>query len=242
MAGNKIRLERLLANLGYGSRKDVGKAIKSGLVKLDDQTFTDPAQQVDLAAMQAATYDNQPLDPISPLTVLLNKPEGYICSTDEDGDLIYALLPWRWQIRTPVLSTAGRLDKDSTGLVLLTDDGQLLHKIISPKTHVEKYYCVTVRDELKGNEAALFATGEFCLSNDSKPLKVATWQPDGPRSGVMILQEGRYHQIRRMFETIGNHVETLHRFRLGGLDLSGVEEGQYRILSEAEVAAIFSGQ
>lgn len=240
MAGSKIRLERLLANLGYGSRKDVGKLIKAGLIKLGDQVFTDPSQQVDPAEMQNATFDGQPLDPISPLTVLLNKPEGYTCSTDEDGDLVYDLLPFRWRVRTPILSTAGRLDKESTGLVLLTDDGQLLHKIISPKTHVEKHYQVTLRDPLKGNEASLFSTGEFCLTNDKKPLKPAAWIPDGDKGGIMILQEGRYHQIRRMFSALGNHVETLHRFKLGGLDLDDVEEGAYKILSETEVAAIFA--
>lgn len=238
----KSRLDKLLANLGYGSRKDVGKAIKAGLIKRGDEILSDPSMQIDLATAKDITFEGQPLDPVSPLTVLLHKPAGYTCSTDEDGDLIYALMPWRWQIRTPVLSTAGRLDKDSTGLVLLTDDGQLLHKIISPKTHVAKHYRVTLRDALKGNEAALFSTGEFCMTNDTKPLKPATWVPEGERSGVMILQEGRYHQIRRMFSALGNHVETLHRFKIGGLDLSGVEEGQYKILDEGKIAAIFMGR
>lgn len=239
MAGSKIRLERLLANLGYGSRKDVGKAIKAGAIKLKDQVFLDPSMQVDPVVMQAATFDGQPLDPISPLTVLLHKPRGYTCSTDEDGDLIYDLLPFRWRIRTPVLSTAGRLDKDSTGLVLLTDDGQLLHRVISPKTHVEKRYRVVLRDPVRGNEAALFSTGEFCLSNDNKPLKPAIWIPDGDCSGTMVLQEGRYHQIRRMFSTIDNDVEDLHRFQLGGLSLDALAEGEHRILNEADIQAIF---
>ncbi len=236
---SKIRLERLLANLGYGSRKDVGRAIKDGAIKLGDQVLSDPSMQVDPVSMQSATFDGETLDPISPLTVLLHKPRGYTCSTDEDGDLVYDLLPRRWRMRTPILSTAGRLDKESTGLVLLTDDGQLLHKIISPKIHVEKHYSVTLRDPLKGNEAALFAAGEFCLSNDNKPLKPAIWTPQGDKGGVMILQEGRYHQIRRMFETLGNHVETLRRFKLGGIDLSGLAEGEHRILSTAQSDMIF---
>lgn len=238
MAG-KIRLERLLANLGYGSRKQVAAAVKDGAFALNGQSITDPSQQVDPSALTDATFDGEPLDPASPLTILLNKPRGYTCSTDEQGHLVYDLLPQRWKHRAPVLSTAGRLDKDSTGLVLMTDDGQLLHRIISPKTHVEKHYAVTVCDDLTGEEAALFASGTFCFKNDPKPLKPAVWIPDGPRSGVMVLQEGRYHQIRRMFGTLGNHVDALHRFQIGGLTLGDLPEGGYEVLDEADSAAIF---
>lgn len=236
---SKIRLERLLSNLGYGSRKEVAAAVKAGAFAVDGVVFTDPSAQVDVSQMSKATFDGEVLDPVSPLTILLHKPRGYTCSTDEQGRLIYDLLPSRWKHRDPVLSAAGRLDKDSTGLVLMTDDGQLLHKIISPKVHVEKHYRVTVRDDLKGNEAAVFASGEFCLKNDSKPLKPAVWTPDGPRIGVMILQEGRYHQIRRMFGAVSNHVETLHRFRLGGLALGDLPEGQHKVLNENDISRLF---
>lgn len=237
--GKKIRLERLLANLGYGSRKEVAAAIKSGAVQLNGSSFLDPSFQVDPEEFAAATFDDEPIDPISPLTILLYKPRGYTCSSDEDGSLVYDLLPSRWKRRDPLLSTAGRLDKDSTGLVLMTDDGQLLHKIISPKTHTQKHYRVTLADPLKGNEAALFATGEFCLKNDNKPLKPAIWQPETDKSGIMILQEGRYHQIRRMFGALGNYVETLHRFRLGGLDLGSLPIGDFRKLGPDDIATIF---
>lgn len=241
MAG-LVRLERFLANLGYGSRKLVSSVVKSGGFECNGIVFKDPSQRVNPEEFRNATFEGAPLDPISPLTILLHKPRGYTCSSDEDGDLVYDLLPPRWKCRDPILSTAGRLDKDSTGLVLMTDDGQLLHRVISPKIHVEKHYRVTLRDDLNGDETALFETGEFCLSNDNKPLKPAYWKADTARSGVMILQEGRYHQIRRMFSTIGNHVETLHRFRLGGLDLSDLKEGQHRVLTDADIAAIFTGK
>ena len=121
----------------------------------------------------------------------------------------------------------------------MTDDGQLLHKVISPKLHASKFYRVTLRDNLKGNEAEQFFSGVFCLTNDPKPLKPALWQPDGPKSGTMVLQEGRYHQIRRMFATLGNHVEDLHRFRLGQLDLSDLQEGEYRLLDNNDINSIF---
>lgn len=239
MSVRKIRLERLLANLGYGSRKDVGRDVKAGAFLLDGAVIDDPSVQVDPSQMAGATFGGEPLDPASPLTVLLHKPEGYTCSTDEQGFLIYDLLPPRWKHRTPVLSSAGRLDKNSTGLVLLTDEGQLLHRVISPKIHVEKEYTVMLRDDLTGEEAALFASGTFCLRNDNKPLKPAIWMPDGPKSGRMILQEGRYHQIRRMFGALDNHVETLHRFRLGGLLLGDLPSGAHRVLDEGDIAAIF---
>lgn len=237
---SKVRLERLLANLGYGSRKDVAAAIKAGAFQLDGQTFLDPSGQIDSSLLNKATFDNEPLDTVSPLTILLHKPRGYTCSTDEQGLLVYDLLPPRWKNRTPILSTGGRLDKDSTGLVLMTDDGQLLHKVISPKSHANKHYRVTLRDNLSGNEAALFSSGEFRMTNDNKPLKPAEWTADGDKSGVMILQEGRYHQIRRMFSALGNHVETLHRFRLGNLELGNLEEGKYIFLSEDDIKLIFA--
>jgi 16S rRNA pseudouridine516 synthase len=236
----KIRLERFLANLGYGSRKSVGEAIKAGAFQCGGRVYADPSEKIDPEAMREATFDDEPLDPIAPLTILLNKPQGYTCSTDEQGLLVYDLLPNRWKFRDPILSTAGRLDKDSTGLVLMTDDGQLLHRIISPKTHVAKHYRVTLRDPLKGNEAALFSTGDFCMNGDPKPLKPAIWQAETEKSGVMILQEGRYHQIRRMFSTLGNHVETLHRFRLGGLEEGDLPVGAYKVLSATNIEAIFN--
>jgi len=238
--GKKLRLERVLANLGYGSRKEVAKAIKDGALRVGSHIMSDPAEQVDPVILSDATFDGEPVDPVSPLTILLHKPRGYTCSSDEQGLLVYDLLPPRWKKREPLLSTAGRLDKDSTGLVLMTDDGQLLHRIISPKIHVAKYYRVTLRDDLQGNEAELFARGDFCLKGDNKPLKPAMWQPDGDKSGVMILQEGRYHQIRRMFAAMGNHVETLHRFKLGGLELADLPEGKFRILENADISLIFN--
>lgn len=236
----KIRLERLLANLGYGSRRDVSRAIRDGALVINGSPVYDPSLQMDPSDLSAATFDGEAIDPVSPLTILLHKPRGYTCSSDEQGLLVYDLLPPRWKKRDPVLSTAGRLDKDSTGLVLMTDDGQLLHKIISPKIHVQKHYRVTLRDALKGDEAALFATGLFCLKNDTKPLKPAFWNPDSEKGGVMILQEGRYHQIRRMFAAIGNHVETLHRFKLGGLELGELPEGKYMVLKDDDLLRVFS--
>jgi 16S rRNA pseudouridine516 synthase len=238
----KIRIDRLLANLGYGSRKDVAAAVKAGAFALNDEIITDAARQIpyDPAVLSAATYDGEELDPVFPLSLLLHKPPLYTCSHDEQGLLVYDLLPPRWQRRSPALSTAGRLDKDSTGLVLITDDGDLLHRVISPKLHVWKQYYVTLRDPLKGDEAGVFGSGEFMFENDRVPLKPAKWIPDSDRSGFMSLQEGRYRQIRRMFGARGNHVETLHRLSIGGLQIGNLLPGEYHILDSNDLDVLFS--
>ncbi len=171
---------------------------------------------------------------------MLNKPAGYVCSHRDAGALVYDLLPERWRRRKPVLSSVGRLDKDSTGQLILTDDGNLLHRIIHPRTHAAKHYQVTVRNALRGDESDLFSSGQFCIRGDEKPLKPATWHSKNNHSGVMVLTEGRYHQIRRMFAAVGNHVVTLHRFQTGALALGDLEEGAYRILSATEIQKVFA--
>lgn len=238
----KIRADRLLANLGYGSRRDVAAGIKAGYLEVGGQVITDPSAGIpyDPDLLAQAKFDDEVLDPLSPLTLLLHKPRGYTCSHDEQGLLVYGLLPPRWQNRAPVLSTAGRLDKESTGLVIITDDGDLLHRIISPKCNVWKQYHVTLRDPLKGNETALFGSGDFLMERDTSPLKIAHWVPESDRSGFMSLQEGRYHQIRRMFATLGNHVEALHRFRIGNLQLGDLQAGAYKVLKPVELELIFA--
>lgn len=239
---NTIRLDKLLANLAYGSRREAGIAVKRGAFLLDGHVVRDPAFAVPLEKIRAGlgTFEGESLDPISPLTLMLHKPCRVTCSHDEAGKLVYDLLPVRWRYRDPALSSAGRLDKDSSGLVILTDDGDLLHRIISPKTHVLKRYMVTLCQTLKGNESTQFASGTFLMHGDTKPLKPAIWTPKDEKSGVMILQEGRYHQIRRMFKTIGNEVERLHRFRIGALELGDLAEGSYRLLCPEDMTALFN--
>lgn len=238
-----IRADRLLGNMGYGSRRELGACIRAGDLVVGGRTVTDPGAAIpcDRKILQEATFQGVALDPLSPLTIIVHKPRGYTCSHDEDGQLIYDLLPARWRRRDPQLSTVGRLDKDSTGLVLITDDGDLLHRVIAPKSHVWKAYVVTLRDDLKGDEADIFASGTMLLKADDKPLKPARWNPTGPRTGVMELQEGRYHQIRRMFAARGNHVDALHRTRIGGLALGTLPAGEWRISADLELMELFSG-
>lgn len=242
VGGKTIRLDRLLANLGYGSRKMAEHMIWRGMFTLDGQELTDPSASVPLQDLtpERAKIGGEPLDPLSPLTIMLHKPADYVCSHSEPegGATIFELMPHRFQVRQPVLGVAGRLDKDSTGLVLLTDDGAFLHRVISPKTNVPKRYRVSLDRPLTGKEAELFASGTLMLKGEDKPLKPAELEAVDERTALITLHEGRYHQVRRMFAAAGNHVTALHRFSLGGLDLAGLAEGEWRILSADEQSRI----
>ncbi|RZZ88077.1 pseudouridine synthase [Pseudoxanthomonas winnipegensis] len=233
-----MKIVRHIANLGYGSRKQVQALFREGRV-------TDAAGEVlytdDPVDHDAIRIDGEPLDPAPGLCVLLHKPVGYTCSTKDAGRLVYDLLPTRWRQRDPVLSTVGRLDRQTSGLLLLTDDGGLLHRIISPKAQLPKVYEATLARDLRGDEAQTFASGTLLLESDPKPLLPAELDVIAPRQVRLTLHEGRYHQVRRMFAAVGNHVETLHRSRIGGLALGDLPEGQWRALDAADLATLFSG-
>ena len=229
-----MKLVKLLGNLGYGSRKDVSKLIKNGwLTRRDGSTIgiDDDVPHEDIL------LDDEPLDPPQGLLLLLHKPVGYTCSTKDPGRVVYDLLPERFRYRNPVLSTVGRLDRDTSGLLMLTDDGLLLHRIISPKAHLPKIYDVELAEDLRGDETELFASGTLMLENEKTPLAPAIMEIISLRSVRLTLIEGRYHQVRRMFAATGNRVLSLHRSRTGNLDLSGLEPGQWRIVPREEANA-----
>ena len=237
-----MRLDRLLANLGYGSRREVQGLAAAGEVTLDGTPLRDADQRLaitpDLARRMRVR--GAPLDPPPPLSLILNKPPGVVCSHKEAGRNVYELLPARWRRRNPALSTIGRLDADTTGLLLLTDDGAFLHRVISPKAHVAKRYHVTLDRPLRGHEAALFASGALMLDGETTALRPAVLEVLSDTVCRLVITEGRYHQVRRMFAASGNHVTALSRDRIGGLDLpADLAEGGYRILNETERAALF---
>ena len=231
-----MKLVKHIANLGYGSRKQVQQMFREGRI-------TDAQGEV-LYADDKVEHDNiriddEVLDPPPGLTLMLHKPAGYTCSTKDQGRLIYDLLPDRFRDRDPVLSSVGRLDRDTSGLLLMTDDGQLLHRIVSPKSKLDKVYEAQLAQDLDGSEGARFASGTLLLESDDKPLLPAELEVLGPRAVRLTLHEGRYHQVRRMFAAVGNHVQALHRSRIGGLGLSDLPEGQWRQLDAADLAVLF---
>lgn len=231
-----MKLIRRLANLGYGSRKQVDALLRDGRVTdAEGRPLGAEAQP----EHEAIRVDGRPLDPPPGAVLMLHKPAGYTCSTSDPGRVVYELLPPRFRLRNPVIAPVGRLDRDTTGLLLLTDDGPLLHRIISPKSRIPKIYEAELARDLTGEEAAVFASGTLMLRSETTPLEPAVLEPLGPRRARLIVTEGRYHQVRRMFAAVGNHVEALHRAGIGGLGLDNLAEGQWRLLVPAEVAAVF---
>lgn len=236
-----LRLDRLLANLGYGSRREIQILANRGCFRLDGETFRKLDQHVALTPdlPQRLTCLDEPLDPLPGLVLMMHKPLGATCSHNEAGDLVYRLLPERWQRREPKISSVGRLDKDTSGLLLLTDDGDFLHQVISPRRHVAKRYRATLARPLRGDEGALFASGELQLESEKTPCLPASLEVMSENEAVLTLTEGRYHQARRMFAAAGNHVVALHRMSIGGLALpDDLAPGEYRMLNAEERAAV----
>jgi 16S rRNA pseudouridine516 synthase len=231
-----MKLVKLIANLGYGSRKEVALMFREGRI-------TDPDGEVlyadDKVPHEHIRIDDEPLDPPAGLVLAMYKPLGATCSRKDVGRVVYDLLPPRYRERDPALSTVGRLDRDTSGMLLFTDDGALLHRIISPKARVAKVYEATLAHDLRGDEGALFASGTLVLESETTPLEPAMLDVLEPRRARLTLTEGRYHQVRRMFAAVGNHVETLTRVSVGGLDLGGLEPGEWRALEDHDIARIF---
>jgi 16S rRNA pseudouridine516 synthase len=237
------RVDKLLGSMGYGSRTEMARLGKAGGIVLDGVDLTDVSRRIpvtpDLPGRMA--IDGQPLDPVPGLVMMLHKPLGMTCSRKEDGALVYDVLPPRWRRRDPAISTIGRLDKQTTGLLLLTDDGDLLHRVISPRRHVAKVYRATLARPLTGAEGDVFAAGGLVLEGEDKPLSPAVLEVLSPTEARLTVTEGRYHMVRRMFAAVGNHVEGLHRERVGGLVLpDDLAPGDWRLLDPAQIDLIFT--
>jgi 16S rRNA pseudouridine516 synthase len=236
------RLDKLLANLGYGSRREIQILARNGRIVLDGEKWRDAETRIKLDPdlPERLSVDGDALDPLPGMILMLHKPLGVTCSHKEAGPLVHKLLPERWRRREPAISTVGRLDKETSGLLLMTDDGALLHKIISPRHKIGKTYRATLARDLRGDEAVLFASGELMLEGEDKPLLPAQLEVLGAREAALTIDEGRYHQVRRMFAAAGNHVEALHRQSVGALTLDDeLAAGEFRLLGAADVAKIF---
>jgi len=201
---------------------------------VDGKPATSAAQKVlpDQVLLEGAKLDHA-----DGLTIIYHKPLGTVCSRKEDGRLIYADFPDRWIDRKPPLSSVGRLDKDTSGLLIITDNGQLNHQLTSPKQHISKTYAVTLDRPLDGSEITRFASGKLMLEDDDRPCLPAELTILGDNKASLILHEGRYHQVRRMFAAIGNHVNVLTRTHIGTLALqdTGLAAGKYTTTTPAEL-------
>ena len=230
------RLDKFLANQGQRSRSQARILIKRGRVTVNGKAQTDPEAKIDPDA-DRIRIDGGDVAYRKYIYLMLNKPQGVVCSTrDGLSPTVLSLVPPQFQRKG--LFPAGRLDKDTEGFVLITDDGELSHKMLSPKSHVPKlYYCELQREPEAGYGAA-FASGMTLLDGE-KCLPAQFVAGKKPKSGWVVLREGMFHQVKRMFETLGNQVVYLKRTRIGGLELDPkLDLGECREILHKEISAI----
>lgn len=232
-----MKIIKYLSNLGYGTRREVTEIVKHRRVTRRDGSIV---RDGDAFTHEDLLVDEIPVDPAAGSVIMLHKPVGYVCSTKDASRLIYELLPSRFPVRTPVMAPIGRLDRDTSGLLLVTDDGKINHRLTSPKSHVAKVYDAQLASDLRGDEAGLFASGSLMLDSETTPLLPAALEVLGARSARITLTEGRYHQVRRMFAAVGNHVESLHRRSVAGLQLGDLPSGDWRLLTIPELAMLLA--
>lgn len=224
------RLDQLLSSLGYCSRKEAQALCDEGRVTVGGVVWGDASRRV---WPEQVLLDEAPLEFPEGLLVMLHKPVGLVCSHDSrEGPRVYDLLPARWQRRDPKVTTIGRLDKDTSGLLLLTDQGPLVQRLTSPKHHVEKVYVATLDKEPTLAMIAAFSRGlELSEGGERCPVRPAVLRALGGKRAEVTLNEGKYHQVRRMFAAVGAHVEALERVRFGEWALGELPAGQWRALS-----------
>lgn len=240
MSAKTQRLDKFLTATTDLTRSLAKKALHREEVTVNGEVIKNPAQQI--AATDEVCWQDEPLKLIGLRYLMLNKPLGYECSTKSSHNPLVSDLFGELAGRDRI-NTVGRLDVNTTGLLLLTDDGQWMHRVISPKYQKEKVYRAALAEPLVADAEARVAEG-LMLDGDELPTKPATLERINPQLVRITLTEGRYHQVRRMFAALGNHVETLHREAVGGLKLDeqALEPGQWRELNAAEIALLGGAQ
>ncbi|MDO4805334.1 MAG: pseudouridine synthase [Lachnospiraceae bacterium] len=228
-----MRLDKFLADMNAGTRSEIKKAIRKGLVQVDGTMVKNPGEHVTEAS--AVSYDGRqiPYEPFS--YYMLNKPQGVITATeDRRQQTVLDLLP---ADRRRDLSPVGRLDKDTEGLLLITNDGDLNHRLLSPRSHVGKRYFARIQGVVDTKDVEAFANGLLlpdglrCL-----PAKLEILSSGETSEIEIVIEEGKFHQIKRMFEAVGKRVIYLKRLSMGSLTLDpALPTGQWRRLTETEV-------
>lgn len=229
-----MRLDKFIAEQTGLTRSQAAKALKSGVVSVNEEIEKSGARKV--SAEDTIRYEGELLKWLEGgQYFMLYKPQGYVCSHD-DGEYPTVFQFFDYPLMNK-LHTAGRLDVDTTGLVLLTDDGQWSHRITSPKHQCEKTYLVTLADPVEAFYAQQLAEG-ILLRGEKEPCLPAKMEILDDYNVNLTISEGRYHQVKRMFAALGNKVEALHRWRIGDIVLDeSLEEGEYRALSDKEIGS-----
>ena len=232
------RLDKILSQSGVRTRSEAGKLIRAGLASVDGKIVTDPAFKTD-ASISTVTFQGQRISDQPFQYVILHKPAGVVTAArDRRAPTVMDLIPAHMKARN--VMPVGRLDKDTTGLLLLTSDGTLAHRLLSPKNHVWKEYRVTVDGPLSSAHVDAFEKGIPLSDHMAKPagLAIGSAAPDGSLA-VVRLREGKTHQVKRMFMALGLRVASLHRQAFGPLQLD-IPVGEYRALSDREVEALYA--
>jgi 16S rRNA pseudouridine516 synthase len=237
-----LRIDKMLANLGYGSRKEVKQLLKSGAVMIDDIVVKDAKQQVD-PTIQTVTLNGEVIEYKEYIYLLMNKPPGVLSATEDNVDeTVIDLLEIEDQVYEPF--PVGRLDKDTEGLLLITNDGQLAHRLLSPKKHVPKTYFAVIDREVTDEDVRAFSEGVVLDDGyKTKPGKLKILK-SGTHSDVeLTITEGKFHQVKRMFEAVGKRVIYLQRISMGPLVLDEtLEPGEYRELTDEEIELLKNDQ
>lgn len=228
------RLDKFLCDSGAGTRSQVKQLLKAGRVTVDGKPEKDPGRKIDPAA-NAVQLDGSAMGGYARRVVMMNKPMGYVTATEDAKEkTVMELLPE--QMRHWNLKPIGRLDKQTEGLLLFTNDGDLLHRLISPKKEVPKVYYARHEGQGTEEDAVAFAAG--LTLRDGTVCLPAKLEPLGPGESRITVCEGKYHQVRRMMASRGMTVTYLERIREGTLTLEGLPRGQTRVLTEQELASL----
>lgn len=230
------RLDKVLSNLGYGSRKEIKQAVRKGLIEVNGELVKDNGIQVDPES-DRIIVNGEEIFYRKYIYLMMNKPDGVVSATvDNRDETVVDLLEVEHQVFNPF--PIGRLDKDTVGLLLLTNDGELNHRLISPKWKVDKIYYAKIDKKVTEDDVKKFKKGitldDGYLCKEAK-LEILNDTDEG--SEVMVtIQEGKFHQVKRMFEAVGKNVVYLKRVEFGSLKLDeDLEEGEYRELTEEEI-------
>ena len=233
------RIDKILSNLGYGTRKDLKKIVKNGMVQVNGVIIKDSAMKVD-PEKDKIVINGEEIFYREFIYLMMNKPAGVVSATfDNKDETVIDLLEVEHQVFEPF--PVGRLDKDTVGLLLLTNDGELNHRLISPKWKVDKVYFAKIDKKVTEDDVEKFKKG--ITLDDGYTYKEAILEiqnaSDEGSEIVLTIQEGKFHQVKRMFEAVGKKVTYLKRIEFGTLPLDDdLEEGEYRELTEEEVAIL----
>ncbi len=234
------RLDKVLSNLGYGSRKEIKSIVKAGLVTIDGKIIKDSSMQID-PNKNIITVNGEEVFYRKFIYLMMNKPQDVISATFDNYDTtVIDIIDPSYAVFEPF--PVGRLDKDTVGLLILTNDGELNHRLISPKWHVDKVYYAKIDKKIGESDIKAFEKG-IVLDDGYKcmPAKLNILKAEDTGSEIEVtIQEGKFHQVKRMFESVGKKVIYLKRIEFGPLDLDeSLEEGEYRELSEIEIDSLF---